>query len=174
MGALDTMTSKPATQLLSARDHLALSCAESSPLATLIEKLQRALIDGFPAAGKIVDLVSQVYLLGTWGPQTVSWADFLARERIQVMGLSQDQRVPLVRGLYARGLSQRSIAPFLGVSHQTVKNDCTRLRLSGRVIGANGKSYAPLPKWHLQTSSGHSAALGEQHMPALLCSREAA
>lgn len=156
-----------------ARGHLASSCAESSPVNPLIQELRRAFVDGAPV-GVVVDLVSRVYLLGSWGPQTVSWSDFLGDELLQMAGLSQDERVPFVRGLYRQGLSQRSIAPFLGVSHQTVKNDCARLGLSGRVIGANGKSYSPLPKWHLQTTSGHSAALGEQRKTSVLCSRDAA
>lgn len=148
-------------------------------LAHLVVQLRRALSEG-ASAGVVVGLVSRIYLLGSWGSHTVAWADFLAEERVQLAGLSQAERVPFVRGLHGQGLSQRSIAPFLGVSHQTVKNDCSRLGLSGRVVGANGKSYEPLPKWHLQGVRGgrtqgfvgsggphqgavrHSAALFEQ------------
>lgn len=143
------MTSCAETQPESSQDYPGTPCAYGSPIAHLVEQLRRALDDGAPV-GVVVGLVSQVYIRGSWGPQTVSWANFLADERVQLVGLSQAERVPFVRGLHGQGLSQRSIAPFLGVSHQTVKNDCSRLGLSGRVIGANGKSYAPLPKWHLQ------------------------
>ena len=101
------------------------------------------------ASGMVVPWVAEMYLNGSWGKGKLSWGGFLESERLQVLGLSQEGREPFVRGLHACGLSQRAIAPFLGVSHQTVKNDCARLNISGPVIGVNGKSYAPLPKWHL-------------------------
>lgn len=148
-GAIDTMTRQTETRL---RSRL--------PVDSLVCELRSEIANG-ASSGRLIELLGQVYVLGTWGPQTVVWADFLMDEKLQLEGLSQNERGPLVRGLYSQGLSQRSIAPFLAVSHQTVKNDCTRLGLSGQVIGANGKTYSPLPKWHVQIPSGHSSTLGE-------------
>lgn len=110
------------------------------------------------APGVVVPLVAEMYLNGSWGKGKLSWGGFLESERLQVRGLSQAGREPFVRGLHACGLSQRAIAPFLGVSHQTVKNDCARLNISGPVIGVNGKSYAPLPKWHLSSKATSESA----------------
>ncbi|MDO5867084.1 MULTISPECIES: helix-turn-helix domain-containing protein [Paenarthrobacter] len=122
-------------------------------LSHLVAQLRDELAHN-PSSDTAMDLVKCLYLLGSWGKARGSWHDFLAVEQIRVLNLSQNERAPYVQALHSRGLSQRAIAPFLGVSHQTIKNDCFRLELSGTVIGINGKSYAPLPKWHL---TGHLA-----------------
>lgn len=123
----------------------------------LTERIRIAATNYTDAKAKVLQLVDEAkagaaHVALGYKSWTAYLSDVLSDEPLR---LARDERRELVTRLTDEGMSQRAIAPVVGVSHRTVNQDLAEAQLEGSVpvgdekpapvvreiTGLNGKSY---------------------------------
>lgn len=125
----------------------ALDAAEAERLTMRIQLRLGTIADNYDAVMPMIREAIERDAATALGYKGVS--DYIAdRFGESLARVGMDMRGDVVKELTAAGMSTRSIAPVVGVSHMTVQRDLAVVTdvptaRPARVVGTDGKSYAP-------------------------------